>query len=63
MQIRRAYKNLATKEHPDKGGSQEKFQLLQKAYQVLSNTGTAVLGQRSSRMCITCHASSFPAWT
>jgi hypothetical protein len=36
-QIRRAYRNLITKEHPDKGGDPEKFALIQRAYDVLSS--------------------------
>lgn len=37
-EIRRAYRKLAAKYHPDKeGGSQEKFQELQAAYEVLSD--------------------------
>ena len=37
-QLRKAYKKLAAKAHPDKeGGSQEKFQELQGAYEVLSD--------------------------
>lgn len=35
--IRRAYKKLAMKLHPDRGGSQEKFQELQHAYEILSD--------------------------
>ena len=36
-QIRRAYRNLITKLHPDKGGDAELFSAVQKAYDVLSN--------------------------
>jgi curved DNA-binding protein CbpA len=36
-QIRRAYRNLITKEHPDKGGDAEKFGAIQRAYDVLSS--------------------------
>lgn len=39
LQIKRAYRNVATKEHPDKGGDPEKFKLIQKAYEVLSDAG------------------------
>jgi preprotein translocase subunit Sec63 len=35
-QIRRAYRNLVTREHPDKGGDADKFKAIQKAYDVLS---------------------------
>lgn len=36
-QIRRAYRTLITKVHPDKGGSEDEFSAIQKAYQVLSD--------------------------
>jgi len=36
-EIRRAYRNLITKEHPDKGGDPERFALIQRAYDVLSS--------------------------
>jgi DnaJ homolog subfamily A member 2 len=35
--IRRSYKKLAMKLHPDRGGNQEKFQELQHAYEILSD--------------------------
>lgn len=35
-QVRRAYKKLLTKSHPDKGGNAEHFASIQKAYKVLS---------------------------
>lgn len=35
--IKSAYKRKVLTEHPDKGGSAERFQLLQKAYETLSN--------------------------
>lgn len=37
LQIRRAYRNLVTREHPDKGGDAERFRLIQQAYEVLSD--------------------------
>ncbi|KAK3251633.1 hypothetical protein CYMTET_39035 [Cymbomonas tetramitiformis] len=36
-EVRRAYRTLITKEHPDKGGDPEKFALMQRAYDVLSS--------------------------
>jgi len=36
-QIRKAYLKKAQKEHPDKGGDEEKFKMTQKAYDVLYN--------------------------
>jgi curved DNA-binding protein CbpA len=36
-QIRRAYRNLATKQHPDKGGDPGQFTRIQQAYSLLSN--------------------------
>ena len=38
QQIRRAYRNLITKAHPDKGGDAKTFALIQRAYDVLSDT-------------------------
>lgn len=35
-EIRRAYRNLVTKEHPDKGGDAARFTAVQRAYDVLS---------------------------
>jgi DnaJ family protein A protein 2 len=37
--IRKAYRKLAAKHHPDKGGDQQAFQDLQHAYEVLSDEG------------------------
>lgn len=37
-QIRTAYKKLAMQHHPDRGGNQAKFQEIQEAYSVLSDT-------------------------
>lgn len=36
-QIRRAYRNLVTREHPDKGGDPQAFAAIQRAYDVLSH--------------------------
>ena len=36
-QVRRAYKFLITKEHPDKGGAPERFKLIKLAYDTLSD--------------------------
>ena len=36
-QIRRAYRNLLTSAHPDKGGDPAKFHAIQRAYDVLIN--------------------------
>lgn len=36
-EIRKAYKRLAMKHHPDRGGDQAKFQEIQEAYDVLTN--------------------------
>jgi DnaJ family protein A protein 2 len=35
--IKKAYRKLAMKEHPDKGGSQEKFKEINEAYSILSD--------------------------
>ena len=38
--IRKAYRERAKCEHPDKGGSDKQFQRLQQAYEVLADTGS-----------------------
>lgn len=38
--IKRAYRKLAMKHHPDRGGSQEKFQQINHAYHALTNPNT-----------------------
>ena len=38
LKIRRAYRNLVTKAHPDKGGDPERFAAIQRAYDILSNS-------------------------
>lgn len=37
FQIRRAYRNLLTKTHPDKGGDSEQFDRIKAAYEVLAD--------------------------
>ena len=37
-QIKRAYRSLLSRMHPDKGGSPEAFRAIQQAFEVLSHT-------------------------
>jgi len=39
-EIKRAYRRLASQHHPDKGGSKDRFQEIEEAYRVLSDTAT-----------------------
>ena len=39
-EIKKAYRRLASKHHPDKGGDKHKFQEIEEAYRVLSNPQT-----------------------
>lgn len=36
-EIKKAHRRKARKNHPDKGGDPEKFMLVQRAYEILSN--------------------------
>jgi len=36
-EVKKAYKRAALEHHPDKGGSDEMFQMISEAYQVLSD--------------------------
>ena len=36
-EIRRAFRNLVSKQHPDKGGDADRFRLIQQAYEILSD--------------------------
>jgi DnaJ family protein A protein 2 len=36
-EVKKAFRKIAVKEHPDKGGDPNKFRLLTEAYEVLSN--------------------------
>lgn len=44
-QIRRAFRNLVTRAHPDKGGDAARFRLIQQAYEVLSDPSKASPGR------------------
>ena len=37
IEVRRAYRNLATQTHPDRGGDPVAFKRIQQAYEVLSD--------------------------
>ena len=39
-EIKQAYRRLASKYHPDKGGNTEKFQAIEQAYRILSDPNT-----------------------
>lgn len=36
-EIKKAFRKLSIKNHPDKGGDKEKFQKIQRAYEILSS--------------------------
>lgn len=52
MQIRRAYRNLLTKKHPDKGGDATQFDSIKTAYDVLSDPEkvSSTLGARQATL-------------
>jgi len=39
-EIKRAYRKLASQHHPDKGGDKNKFQEIEQAYRILSDTNS-----------------------
>jgi trans-2-enoyl-CoA reductase len=53
LQVRRAYKSLVTKAHPDKGGDPARFKAIQKAYEVLGDQAK-VRGQPACGHVCTC---------
>lgn len=46
-EIRKAYRSLILKAHPDKGGNEEKFRKIQTAYEVLSDSGKKQIYDRA----------------
>ena len=50
QQIKVAYKNLARKHHPDRGGTEKQFQQLKAAYDTLNNTETRELYDEKLRI-------------
>ncbi|GLC55887.1 hypothetical protein PLESTB_001040200 [Pleodorina starrii] len=49
-EIRRAYRNLLTRAHPDKGGDPERFRRIQAAYDVLSEPSKRKLYDQTGRI-------------
>ncbi|KAF4751267.1 DnaJ sub C member 27 [Perkinsus olseni] len=47
--IKRAYKRAALIHHPDKGGDEEMFKLIKQAFEVLSNTNTRYMYNKSNQ--------------
>ena len=43
MQVKRAYRTLATKAHPDKGGDGSTFDKIKKAYSVISDASQVAI--------------------
>merc|ERR1712194_707101 len=50
--IKKAYRKLAVKHHPDKGGDPEKFKEITKAYEVLSDEEKRQLYDRSGQAAV-----------
>jgi len=50
IEIRRAYRNLITREHPDKGGDAQRFTLIQRAYDILGNDSKRKMYDSTGRM-------------
>ncbi|KAH9929591.1 DnaJ-domain-containing protein [Epithele typhae] len=59
QEIRRAYRTLSLKHHPDKGGSEEKFKLIANAYSILSNSSERNMYDVQRRWSRSPQASSF----
>ena len=51
-QIKKAYHKIALKEHPDKGGDNEKFKLVTAAYEVLSDSEKRELYDRGGEEAV-----------
>jgi len=60
VEIRRAYRNLVTKTHPDRGGDPAAFKRIQQAYEILSDAKKVRLHVSMSAQC--CSFASQPPW-
>ena len=45
-QLKKSYRTQAVKHHPDKGGSEKKFTIVNNAYELLCKSGPRVVTQR-----------------
>lgn len=62
-EIKKAFKSLAGKNHPDKGGSTEKFQEINEAYAVLGDTAKRAEYDQARENPFRRHRSSNPFYT
>lgn len=54
LDLKKAYRRAAIKNHPDKGGDEEKFKIIGEAYRVLSDSNARADYDRHGKKCVRC---------
>lgn len=52
LDLKKAYRKAAIKNHPDKGGDEEKFKMIGEAYRVLSDNNLRADYDRHGKKCV-----------